>query len=135
MTHHFKTHSLMTDERTRELLADLEESNQLAVRQTRATSSLATKAAVEVRAGDACARREVLTQGTARELQRHGVSCVLVEPVMTGSVFYLAFDREDLDLDPGLAVCDRSIMLSDTAFDTHFRFVRDIEFPDDEDER
>ena len=132
MTHNFSTSEPIGDERTNQLLSELENSNQLAIRQTRESSSRSVNAAVDVRAGDVCARANSLATGTARELQQHGLSCVLAEPVITGSVFYLVFDREALDLAPELAICDRSIMLSDTAFDTHFRFVRDIDFPGDE---
>jgi hypothetical protein len=131
MTHHFSTSHPISEERTRELLDDLEESSHIGVRQAREISAVATKAAIEVRAGDVCSRRSILAQGTTTELQRHGVSCVLAEPVLTGSVFYLVFDRQALDLAPELGVCDRSTMLSDTAFDTHFRFTRAIDLPDD----
>ena len=135
MSHKFPAAESLDDELTHELLTDLEELNQIGIRLTRDTASLSIKAPVEVRAGDVCARRTVLVRGTTRELQRRGVSCVLAEPVITGSVFYLVFDRAVLDLDSELAICDRSIMLSNTAFDTHFRFVRDIDFPGDGNDR
>ncbi len=131
MNHPFDTDSPISEARTQELLAGLEHSQAVDLQQVRSTATLPVKATVEIRSADACSRASVLAQGQTSDLQRHGVSCVLTQPVLPGSVFHLSFDRSILNLEPQMAVCNRTSMLSDTAFESHFRFVREIDPPID----
>jgi len=63
------------------------------------------------------------------ELRRQGLSCLCPEPVAVGSVFHLAFAREQLDVAPVLAICDRCSMQNDAAFEVRFKFVQEVDVP------
>lgn len=132
MSHPFTTDSPLRSDRVQELLRHLE-AGHVDVKEVRARAACPVRAAVQVRPADVDRRDQQCVEGVTTEVQRSGVVCLLERPVLPGNVFHVAFDREHLQLDSQLVVCDRVAMLSDCAFDVHFRFVREVELPEDVD--
>jgi len=129
MAHRFGKDTRLVDDQAQELLEELEISQRAVVDSAREMSSIRVHASVVVRAANVCDRDTVLGTGHATEVARHGVACIVDRPPAVGSVFHLGFDRQQLDLEPVIAVCERCAMLGDEAFEVRFQFLGEIEFP------
>ena len=110
-------------------LEELEMNSEVEIRGIRENASVRVKAAVTVRPANLAERDTRAIDGVTGDLQRSGVTCMLTLPVLVGDLFHLSFDRESLDMAPSIVVCDRSAMLGDDAFETHFRFLQDVDLP------
>jgi hypothetical protein len=76
-----------------------------------------------------CDRSGSGDSGLITRLGQHAASGTFARPITVGSLFLLAFEDRALAAGPLLAMCDRCAMLSETAFDAHFRLVHEIALP------
>jgi len=129
MVHDFGQKAPLEDQQVDALLDDLEMRCRTDVSAARSMTEVRRKVAVTIRPADVIARKLGAILGVTVELRRQGMSCMAVEPLAVGSVFHLAFAREQLDLPPVLAVCDRCSMLNDTSFEMRFKFAQEIDLP------
>lgn len=129
MSHPFEQKAPLADEQVDDLLDDLELRCRTGVGGARSMTAVRRKVAVTIRPADVLARKSSAVSGTTSELRHQGLSCLAPEPVAVGSVFHLTFDREQLDLAPLLAVCDRCWMLTDSSFDVRFQFAQEVTLP------
>ena len=129
MAHPFEQKAPLADEQVDDLLDDLELRCGTGVSGARGMTAVRRKVTVTIRPADVQARKSSATTGTTSEMRRQGLSCLTPEPVAVGSVFHLTFDRDQLDLAPLLAICDRCWMLSDSSFEVRFQFAQAVNLP------
>ena len=131
MAHPFDPKAPLADEQVDHLLDDLEVRCRTGVDGARGMTAVRRKVKVTIRPADVVARKSFATTGTTLELRHNGTSCLVTEPVAVGSVFHLTFEREQLDIAPLLAICDRCWMLTDSSFDVRFQFAQEVALPVD----
>jgi hypothetical protein len=129
MPHEFASIAVQSDQQEAELLDDLELRCRTEVATARGLASCRRRAAVMVRAANVAERDTIVTAGHTTEVRRQGAVCIAHRPLMVGSFFHLTFDRNDLDVAPALAICDRCAMLGETSFELGFTFVHGIDLP------
>lgn len=110
---------------------DFDVTQHIDVSRARDVATHRVQAPVEIHAGNLSERSDTGIRGQTRELQHGGVTCILEKPVLVGNVFYLEFDKAQLDIAPQLTVCERCALISPTAFDVHFAFVEPIAIPNE----
>ncbi|MCA8949638.1 MAG: hypothetical protein KDE27_09060 [Planctomycetes bacterium] len=124
----FDSHRL-ADEQVDDLLDDLEIRCAADVTAARDMATVRRRVRVEVRPGNASERVGPPNSGDTTELRSQVVTAVTPLPVMVGDVCHVTFDRDQLDLAPELAICDRCTMLGDSQFEVRLKFVREIALP------
>lgn len=129
MAHPFGQQASLADDQVDDLLDDLELRCHTGASAARGQTAVRRKVAVTIRPADVIARKTSAIAAITVELRRQGLSCLCPEPVAVGSVFHLAFAREQLDVAPVLAICDRCSMQNDAAFEVRFKFVQEVDVP------
>ncbi len=119
----------LTDSQIDELVEDFEVRCRTDLSAAREISAVHCRVNVAIRPGNASERGQHMTKGEAVELRNLGMTCLTATPVSVGDVFHATFDRDDSDIEPLLAVCDRCTMLGDASFEARFRFVHEIALP------
>ena len=129
MTHELNEERILVDSQVEALLDDLEMRCRTDVASVRDQTAVHRRTATTIRPGNASQRRGMAVTGETTEWRRQGVTCHTDAPIAVGDVFQLVFDREAVDLDALLAVCDRCTMLGEDRFESRFHFASEIVVP------
>lgn len=116
------------------LLEELELNRGDEIRTRREHPDFRVQVEVVVRPANLSMRDTLSVEGRSVAMQRIGVTCLLRHAVLVGDLYQLTFDRDSLDVSPVVAICDRSAMLDEDAFETHFRFLSPVDLPSADDE-
>lgn len=110
-----------------EALAALETNTNAAILAQRASQRLEIQTKLIVRPGNASQRHEYSIPGVTADISSGGCMVLLPRPIMTGDLFWLAFDDSVLRIGSLLARCLRCRLVREDAFEIGFRFLNDVD--------
>lgn len=112
-----------------ELVAELAASTNDSARAMREATRLMIRAKVLVDKGSLSARDGTTLQGITGDISTGGTQLLLPKPLNIGDVYYLSFDRAEVDLPPVFALCLRGRQVRPDAFEAGLRFLEPVRLP------
>lgn len=112
-----------------ELVAELAASTSDAARAARQSTRLVVQAKVVVDRGSLSERKGHTLQGITGDISSGGTQLLLPRPLNVGDVYYLSFDRSEVDIAPVYALCLRGRQVRPDAFEAGLRFLEPVELP------
>ncbi|MEM1185721.1 MAG: PilZ domain-containing protein [Planctomycetota bacterium] len=110
-----------------ELLEELRASTPDSVLQARAHARINVEAMVTVRHANMSQRALMQIQGYSADVSAGGCQLILPIPTFVGDIFWLSFDRNQLDLAPVYARCLRCREIRQETFEVGFTFFSPID--------
>ncbi|HBS29676.1 MAG TPA: hypothetical protein DEB06_09560 [Phycisphaerales bacterium] len=111
------------------LLKEMERSTPEALKQARAHARLDIRAKVFVQPGDMSRRRDMKLQGTLGNISQGGCQLLVPIPIHVGDIYFVSFDRAELDVPPAFARCMRCRVVREDAFEVGMAFFAPVELP------
>lgn len=110
-----------------ELLNELQRSTPDAVRRERAHTRVTVRAKVVVQSGNMSQRRDLKVQGVSGDLSAGGCQLLVPVPIAVADIYWLTFDRSEIDIAPIYARCLRCREVRADAFEAGFAFFAPID--------
>ena len=112
-----------------EALLALEKSNESVFTAQRAHRRVEANSQVTIKAANASQRDAINFNAICNDVSAGGCRIISTRPVMVGDLFYIAFDRRQLDVPPVFARCLRCRFLREETFEMGFAFLTPVEIP------
>ena len=114
-----------------EVLHEMEQSTPDAVKRLRAHTRLSVRARVIVEPANMTERHTWRIQGVTGDVSEGGAQILLPRPLGVGDVFWLTFDRQELDIPPVFVRVMRARLVREDAFELGLKFFDRVELPTD----
>ncbi|MEM7203831.1 MAG: hypothetical protein AAF628_26445 [Planctomycetota bacterium] len=109
-----------------ELVEELELNTVEEIADARKHDTLQLKVPTTLDAGNASQRGDEL-RGTSQEVSSAGMTGTFGRPVLVGDIYWLSFDRAELDVAPTYALCRQCKLLDSGQFQAELTFFHKIE--------
>ena len=113
-----------------ESLADLERNQADAVKRARSSTRIRIKSKVVAQPGNSGDRLKFKIQGITGDISSGGCQILFPIPLRVGDIYWLTFDRTDLNLDSAFARCLRCRLIREDAYEVGFKFLEPIDVSD-----
>lgn len=105
-----------------ESLADLERNTSEAIIKSRGNTRLRVKSKVIAQPGNSGDRRKIKMQGITGDISSGGCQILFPVPLRVGDIYWLTFDKTELNLDSLFARCLRCRLIREDAYEAGFKF-------------
>ena len=126
MSNNAQSDALLEDD-VLETLADFERNTPDAVKRARVATRLRVKAKVIAQPGNSGDRLKFKIQGVTGDVSSGGCQALFPIPLRVGDVYWLNFDRDQLDVDSVFARCLRCRLIREDAYEAGFKFFEPID--------
>ncbi len=113
-----------------ESLADLESNKSDAVKRARASTRLRIKSKIIAQPGNSSKRLKFKIQGVTGDISAGGCQILFPTPLRVGDIYWLTFDKTEMDIDSVFARCLRCRLIREDAYEAGFKFFEPIDVPD-----
>lgn len=113
-----------------ESLADLERNKCDAVKRARASTRTQVRSKVIAQPGNSGDRLKFKIQGVTGDISSGGCQVLFPIPLRVGDIYWLTFDKTQLNLDSVFARCLRCRLIREDAYETGLKFYEAIDVVD-----
>ncbi len=110
-----------------ESLADLERSKSDVVKRARTSTRIRVKSKVIAQPGNSRDRRRFKVQGITGDISSGGCQVLFPAPLHVGDIYWLTFDKSDVELDSVFGRCLRCRLIREDAYEAGFKFFQPID--------
>jgi len=110
-----------------ETLADFERNTPDAVKRARVATRIRIKSKVIAQPGNSGDRLKSKVQGITGDISAGGCQGLFPIPLRVGDIYWLTFDKTELDLDSVFARCLRCRLIREDAYEAGFTFFEPID--------
>jgi len=103
-------------------LADLERNTSEAIIKSRGNARLRVKSKVIAQPGNSGDRRKIKMQGITGDISSGGCQILFPVPLRVGDIYWLSFDKAELNQDSIFARCLRCRLIREDAYEAGFKF-------------
>ena len=122
--------AVLSEDDAMESLAELERNQPDAVKRTRSSTRISIKSKVIAQPGNSGDRLKFKIQGVTGDISARGCQVLFPIPLRVGDIYWLTFDKTELDLDSVLARCLRCRMIREDAYEAGFKFFEPVDVAD-----
>ena len=108
-------------------IAEMERNTPEQIKRLRSHQRIAIRAKVTVQPGNSSQRTQQGIDAVLGDISRGGCQLLSPEPLGVGDIYHLAFQRDDLDLEPVFARCLRCRLIREGAFECGFGFFKQLD--------
>lgn len=112
-----------------EALLSLDKASDNVFQTQRAHARFESNAKVTVKAANASQREDINFSAICNDISAGGCRVLSNRALMVGDLFYIVFDRNQLDVPPAFARCLRCRFLREETFEMGFAFLTPVELP------
>ncbi len=127
MSHHDRKGEKIKQDDALEALADLERNKSSEIKEARTSSRIRIKSKVIVQPGNSGERNKIKIQGVTGDISAGGCQILFPVPLQVGDIYWLTFDRNDLQIDSMFVRCLRVRLIREDAFEAGFKFFSTID--------
>ncbi len=121
-----QTDTLLEDD-VLESLADFERNTADSVKRARSSTRLRVKSKVIAQSGNSGDRLKFKIQGVTGDVSAGGCQILFPIPLRVGDIYWLTFDKTELDIDSVFARCLRCRLIREDAYEAGFKFFEPID--------
>jgi len=110
-----------------DLLQDLEQNVPAAIKGARSSTRLQIKSKLIAQPGNSGDRLRLKVQGVTGDVSAGGCQVLFPIPLRVGDIYWLTFDRADLNIGSVFARCLRCRMIREDAYEAGFKFFETID--------
>lgn len=110
-------------------LLTLEKASDDAFKAQRAHTRVESNSRVVVKAANASQRDTISFEAVCNDISAGGCRVLSNRALLVGDLYYLAFDRSQLDVPPAFARCLRCRFLREETFEMGFAFLTPVDLP------
>lgn len=111
-------------------LADLEGNKSETLKRARSSDRVRVKSKVFAQPGNSGDRLKCKIQGVTGDISARGCQILFPIPLRVGDIYWLTFDRKELELDSVFARCLRCRLIREDAYEAGFKFFEPIDVAD-----
>ncbi len=110
-----------------ESLADFERNTADSVKRARSSTRLRVKSKVIAQSGNSGDRLKFKIQGVTGDVSAGGCQILFPIPLRVGDIYWLTFDKTELQIDSVFARCLRCRLIREDAYEAGFKFFESID--------
>ncbi len=110
-----------------ESLADLERNVSDVVKRARSSSRVRIRSKVIAQPGKSGDRLKSKVQGITGDISAGGCQILFPIPLRVGDIYWLTFDKNDLEIDSVFGRCQRCRLIREDAYEAGFKFFTRID--------
>ena len=110
-----------------ELLTDLERNKSDEIKRLRASTRICIRSKVIAQPGNSGDRLKFKVQGVTGDLSAGGCQILFPIPFRVGDIYWLKFDKSEVDIDSVFGRCLRCRLIREDAYEAGFKFFEPID--------
>ena len=130
MLEHCNPCDTLSEDDTLDSLAALENNQSDAVKRARSSTRIRVKSKVIAQPGNSGDRLKFKIQGATGDISASGCQILFPIPVRVGDIYWLTFDKTELELGSVFARCLRCRLIREDAYEAGFKFFEPVDVVD-----
>ena len=130
MLDHSNQCATLSDNDALDSLAELELNQSDAIKRARLSTRIRVKSKVIAQSGNSGDRMKFKIQGATGDISSNGCQILFPIPLRVGDIYWLTFDKNELNLDSVFARCLRCRLIREDAYEAGFKFFESVELAD-----